>query len=119
MSKIDRRTFLKGLSLATAGAAMTAGGIKLTAAEEQAAGKMEMRTSSTGDQVSLLGYGCMRMPTVDGTRNGAVAMDAQHRLIDYAMEHGVNYYDTAPVYTGSSLRPTILTTICFTAWAAA
>lgn len=100
MSKIDRRTFLKGLSLATAGAAMTAGGIKLTAAEEQAAGKMEMRTSSTGDQVSLLGYGCMRMPTVDGTRNGAVDMDAQHRLIDYAMDHGVNYYDTAPVYTG-------------------
>ncbi|MBQ3659944.1 MAG: twin-arginine translocation signal domain-containing protein, partial [Bacteroidales bacterium] len=86
MSKIDRRTFLKGLSLATAGAAMTAGGIKLTAAEEQAAGKMEMRTSSTGDQVSLLGYGCMRMPTVDGTRNGAVDMDAQHRLIDYAMD---------------------------------
>ena len=101
MSKIDRREFLKGLSLATAGAAMTAGGIKLNAAEgEEISGKMELRTSKTGDKVSLLGFGCMRMPTVDGTRGGDVDMDAQMRLIDYAMEHGVNYYDTAPVYVG-------------------
>ncbi|MBO4558041.1 MAG: aldo/keto reductase [Bacteroidales bacterium] len=101
MSNINRRDFLKGLSLATAGAAMTAGGIDLRAQDApQSAGKMEYRTSRTGDRVSLLGYGCMRMPTVDGTRNGAVDMDAQMRLIDYAIEHGVNYFDTAPVYTG-------------------
>ena len=101
MKKIDRRTFIKGAALAGTSAALAAGGINIKAAEAQeATGKMEYRTSSCGDKVSLLGYGCMRMPTDDGTRNGKVDMDAQHRLIDYAMDHGVNYYDTAPVYTG-------------------
>ena len=101
MSKIDRREFLKGLSIATAGAAMTAGGISLKAEESaKSFGTMEYRTSKTGDKVSLLGFGCMRMPTEDGTRNTPVDMEAQMRLIDYAMEHGVNYYDTAPVYVG-------------------
>ena len=100
MSNIDRRSFLKALGLAGAAAA---GAQLATAAggdSKAAAGQMEMRTSSTGDRVSLLGYGCMRMPTVGGVRGAEVDMDAQMRLIDYALEHGVNYFDTAPVYTG-------------------
>ena len=101
MKEISRRDFIKGAALAGASAAMAAGGVELGAAEpQQTGGKMELRTSSTGDKVSLLGYGCMRMPTEDGTRNTPVNMEAQMRLIDYALEHGVNYYDTAPVYTG-------------------
>ena len=101
MKEISRRDFLKGAALAGASAAMAAGGVKLSAADaQQASGQMEMRTSATGDKVSLLGYGCMRMPTEDGTRNTPVNMEAQMRLIDYALDHGVNYYDTAPVYTG-------------------
>ena len=99
MTNIDRRSFLKALGLAGAAAAVAP--IAGAAEGQQAAkGRMEMRTSSTGDKVSLLGYGCMRMPTVGGVRGAEVDMDAQMRLIDYALEHGVNYFDTAPVYTG-------------------
>ena len=101
MKKIDRRTFLKGAALAGTSAALAAGGIDLKAAYAgKMAGQMEYRTSGTGDKVSLLGFGCMRMPTVDGSRNGEVDLEAQMRLVDYAIEHGVNYFDTAPVYTG-------------------
>ena len=63
--------------------------------------KMTYRTNpSTGDKVSLLGYGCMRwplMPAPDG--NGEIIdQEAVNTLVDYAIEHGVNYFDTAPVY---------------------
>ena len=54
----------------------------------------------TGDRVSLLGYGCMRWPmkaAPDG--NGQVVdQDEVNKLVDYALAHGVNYFDTAPPY---------------------
>lgn len=68
---------------------------------------MTVRESGRGDRVGLLGYGCMRWPTVDGgnsnqwARNASTAAIDQkqvNELIDYALAHGVNYFDTAPVY---------------------
>ena len=57
---------------------------------------MEMRTNpSSGDKVSLLGYGCMRWPTTD---NDEIDQEMVNRLVDYALEHGVNYFDTSPAY---------------------
>ena len=45
-------------------------------------------------KLSALGFGCMRLPTVDG--NDANVNEAEAaRLIAQAMEGGVNYYDTA------------------------
>ena len=45
-------------------------------------------------KLSALGFGCMRLPTVDG--NDANVNEAEAaRLIARAMEGGVNYYDTA------------------------
>jgi predicted aldo/keto reductase-like oxidoreductase len=65
-------------------------------------GKMTMRTNpTTGDKVSLLGYGMMRLPVKEATEDGAeeVIDQAQvNRLVDYAIEHGVNYFDTSPAY---------------------
>lgn len=52
------------------------------------------------DKVSILGYGCMRWPTVpspDG-KGDMIDQEAVNRLVDYAIEHGVNYFDTSPVY---------------------
>ncbi|MDE5633793.1 MAG: aldo/keto reductase, partial [Muribaculaceae bacterium] len=65
--------------------------------------RMTYRTNpSTGDKVSLLGYGCMRWPTVDGpnVRDGESDIDQQmvNRLVDTAIAHGVNYFDTSPAY---------------------
>ncbi len=54
----------------------------------------------TGDKVSLLGYGCMRWPTIpspDG-KGDLIDQDAVNELVDYAIAHGVNYFDTSPVY---------------------
>lgn len=47
-----------------------------------------------GMQLSVLGMGAMRLPTVNGNDaeiNGAAAEE----MVAYAMEQGVNYYDTA------------------------
>ena len=43
----------------------------------------------SGKQVSLLGFGMMRLPD---------NQEEVNRLVDYAIEHGVNYYDTSPMY---------------------
>lgn len=64
--------------------------------------KMTLRTNpSTGDNVSLLGYGCMRWPTIPDPKNPdeeIIDQEEVNRLIDCAMAHGVNYYDTSPAY---------------------
>ena len=45
-------------------------------------------------KLSALGFGCMRLPTVDGNDANVNETEAA-RLIARAMEGGVNYYDTA------------------------
>ena len=62
---------------------------------------MTYRTNpKTGDKVSLLGYGCMRWPMSPDSGEGEERIDqeAVNRLVDYALEHGVNHFDTAPPY---------------------
>ncbi len=61
---------------------------------------MEYRTNPhTGDRVSLLGYGCMRWP-VHKNAEGQDEIDQEkvNEMVDFAIAHGVNYFDTAPVY---------------------
>ena len=115
---MSRRDFLKigGISTATAtGATLAGGGPKGAVNNETGAGtvpvgKMDYRTNpKTGERVSLLGYGCMRWPTLPAPEKGGnvIDQDAVNELIDYAMAHGVNYYDTSPVYVqGWSERST-------------
>lgn len=50
----------------------------------------------TGDQISAIGYGCMRLPT----RAGRIDEAKTERQMLYAFEKGVNYYDTALPYHG-------------------
>ena len=67
---------------------------------------------STGDKVSLLGFGMMRLPFVSETstinkNSGRIDQDMVNRMVDYAIEHGVNYFDTSPAYCqGQSERST-------------
>lgn len=65
--------------------------------------KMTYRTlSKAGDRISLLGFGTMRYPTVEReTPEGVrrfIDEEKAEQLIDYAMAHGINYYDTAWMY---------------------
>ncbi len=69
---------------------------------------MTTRQTKDGREVSLLGYGAMRMPTKDGGHaNGWVKEGYSQSEIDQSeldaqvktmLEHGVNYFDTSPAY---------------------
>ncbi len=62
------------------------------------AGKMTMRHNPTsGDDVSLLGYGCMRWPKLPDNED-VLDQEEINRLVDEAIEYGVNYFDTSPAY---------------------
>ena len=106
--KIDRRKFLKtfGVGAAAATAGLYGCKTKGTAPSAASAGevptdRMTFRTCpSTGDRVSLLGYGCMRWPLLESPAadGNPIDQEAVNELVDYAIAHGVNYFDTAPVY---------------------
>lgn len=108
---MDRRTFLKGLGGAVAASAAMAAGCdhpNAVPAEGYTPGevptdKMAMRVDAHGQQVSFLGFGMMRLPVEGGgdlRSNPQAKLDQEtiNQLVDYAIEHGVNYFDTAPVY---------------------
>ena len=60
---------------------------------------MEYRINpATGDKVSLLGFGCMRWPMIDKDGVQVIDQEAVNEMVDYALEHGVNYFDTSPAY---------------------
>lgn len=63
-------------------------------------GSMELRTNTNNnDKVSLLGYGCMRFKMKkDENGKDIPDQDDVNALVDYALAHGVNYYDSSPVY---------------------
>lgn len=93
-----------------AGAAMAVGCDHPNAAKSEGyavgevpTGSMTYRKDAHGQDVSLLGFGMMRLPIEGGgslrdNPNAKLDQELINRMVDYAMEHGVNYYDTAPVY---------------------
>ena len=116
---ISRRSFLKLFGAGTVATAATLAGCKQgDKAGDQAAeeyknqveppvGKMTYRENpKTKEKVSLLGYGMMRLPTLPDNNN-EFDQEMINKQIDYALEHGLNYIDTSPVYCqGKSERCT-------------
>lgn len=99
---MDRRGFLKTASIAAAAGSlsMATGCSRRQDTPEAITGEMEYRINpNSGDKVSLLGYGCMRWPMIkDSEGRDIVDQEAVNRLVDHALENGVNYFDAAPVY---------------------
>ena len=106
-NNISRREFLKRAGVA----GIAATGLAACKGKDKQAstgvgipeGQMTFRTNpSTGDKVSLLGFGMMRLPSVGGrsAREGNEEIDQQmvNDMVDYAIAHGVNYFDTSPAY---------------------
>ena len=58
---------------------------------------MKYRRDKYGNDLSVLGYGCMRFPK----KHGKIDMDIAEKLLCRAVEQGINYYDTAYIYPGS------------------
>jgi predicted aldo/keto reductase-like oxidoreductase len=53
---------------------------------------------NTGEQISLLGFGGLRLPVKGGGRE--IDRIVLGEMVDYAISHGVNYFDTAYGYHG-------------------
>lgn len=116
---ISRRDFIRtiGAGGATVAAASIIGGCSGTGEAnrgQKSDGQMTYRTNpGTGDKVSLLGYGCMRWPMTKADDKEVIDQEQVNRLVAHAIEHGVNYFDAAPVYlsgdceraTGVALSP--------------
>ena len=106
---LSRREFLKRLGIGTLSAASLLGLEPLSAIAREfdekpklpAEGDGDIRMTyrvnrHSGDKVSLLGYGMMRLPQKDRK----IDQDMVNQEVDYAIAHGINYFDTAPVYHG-------------------
>ena len=97
-NKLDmsRREFLKRLGIGTGSAValMAMEPLNVLAQDKKsqttAPNAMTYRVQhGSGEPISLLGFGMMRLPN---------NQEEVNQLVDYAIEHGVNYYDTAPMY---------------------
>ena len=54
-------------------------------------------------KASILGFGCMRLPTLDGNVIGPNINEAEAlRMIRLALDRGVNYFDTASITSPKS-----------------
>lgn len=109
---LSRRKFIKRLgggALATAAVMTGCSGKKSQGAisyggSTEIKGEMTYRVHPTsGDRVSILGYGCMRWPQKkvkgdDGKEQEVIDQEMVNQLVDHAIKHGINYFDTSPAY---------------------
>ena len=107
---MDRREFLKTAGLGAAAAGIIACAPKTLKEDsgKTAAEELEGTVPQHYPGIGLLGYGCMRWPMTEGEDGKRrIDQDEVNRLVDFALEHGVNYFDTSPVYLeGDSERAT-------------
>ncbi|MBQ1692758.1 MAG: aldo/keto reductase, partial [Bacteroidales bacterium] len=119
--KITRREALKGLlfagmGIATGGMLLKSQGAAARPATPSApwkeapeGSKIDTRTwDKIGETLGMLGLGCMRLPTKSGGgggfgRNQPLDQEAVNAMVDYAIAHGINYFDTAPAYGQSEV----------------
>ena len=100
---MERRDFIKisGAGALALGAAAAGCAPKKTASASAEEGPEQMvyrENEANGDKVSLLGFGCMRWPMIDEDGQRVIDQEAVNEMVDYAIEHGINYFDTSPAY---------------------
>ena len=109
MKEYNRRDFLKVTGTVAATTALAScGGSANTEGKIDYMGhhtgpvptdKMTYRVNpKTKEKVSILGYGWMRLPTKKVNNEDVIDQEQVDRLCKYALDHGVNYFDTSPAY---------------------
>ena len=58
---------------------------------------MEIRTFKNKENVSLLGFGTMRLPR-KSEESSEIDFETGQQMVDFAIENGINYFDTAYMY---------------------
>lgn len=103
----NRRGFLKKIFLGGAAVYSATIGCDSSKKDRQSikdvpSGAMTYRLNNKGEKVSILGYGCMRLPTIENNSaresDSMIDQEMVNRHVDYAIEHGINYFDTSPAY---------------------
>ena len=94
---MDRRDFIK-ISGAAAVAAACAPKTSAPRTEEGPEQMLMRENPRNGDRISALGFGCMRWPMIEQDGKRVIDQEAVNEMVDYAIEHGVNYFDTSPAY---------------------
>ena len=92
---MNRREFLKSAIFTTIGAVVLSACKKVATGIKSYADKVSTKKYKNLD-ISAIGFGAMRLPQKDGEPD----IEKTQKMVDYAMEHGINYYDTAWFYHG-------------------
>ena len=108
---MNRRDFIKHSTAAVAGTSVLLTACRNKEQRDQVSGTIESDASlmtyrvnpNSGDKVSLLGFGMMRLPVQAGgtareNPDSPIDQEAVNEMVDYALAHGVNYFDTSPAY---------------------
>ena len=90
---MNRREFLKSALFTTIGAVVLSACKKVVTQTKKLADKVFTKKYKDID-VSIIGFGMMRLPQ----NNGEPDIEKTQKMIDYAIEHGINYFDTAWFY---------------------
>ena len=88
---MKRREFIINSALAVGGTALLAGCEKK---EVKKAEGQVVRRKFDNTTMPLIALGCMRLPM----RDGKIDMVELDKMVEYAMAHGANYFDTAYMY---------------------
>ena len=90
---MNRREFLKTSLFTTIGAVVLSACNHIAVRTKDFIDKVSTKKYKNLD-ISVIGFGAMRLPQKDGEPD----IEKTQEMIDYAMEHGINYYDTAWFY---------------------
>ena len=88
---MKRREFIISSALALGGTALLSGCGKKEVKKSE---NQVVRRKFGNDEMPLIALGCMRLPM----RDGKIDMAELDKMVDYAMAHGANYFDTAYMY---------------------
>lgn len=92
---MKRREFIVNSVLAVGGTALLAGcGKREVITRDGQIAKRKYHDL----EIPLLGFGCMRLPMKS---ENEIDMQELDRMVDYCMDHGANYFDTAYMYVNS------------------